>query len=61
MHELIPTFFKASFTFEKKIQTLQQISAFFLNTHLVKFFLFIKSWIQTNQKSTTVMQSISST
>ena len=61
LHELSITFFKAYFTFEKKFQTLQQISAFFLDTHLIKLFLFLKFWIQTNQKSITVIQDISST
>ena len=46
--ELSLTFCKTYFTFEKIFQTLQQICAFFLNTHLIKFFLFIKFWIQAN-------------
>ena len=53
-------FFKNYFTFEKKFQTLQQISAFFLNTHLIKLFLFIKFLIQAKQKSITVLQGFSS-
>ena len=42
LHELSLTLFKAYCTFEEKFQTLQQISAFSLNTRLIKFFLFIK-------------------
>ena len=42
LHELSIAFFKAYFTFEKKFQALQQISAFFLDTHLIKLFLFLK-------------------
>ena len=38
LHELSLTFFKAYFTFEKKFQTLQNIGAFLLNMHLMKFF-----------------------
>ena len=61
MSKLNLIFFKAYFTFEKKFQTWQQISAIFLNTYLIKFFLFIKFKIQANQKSLTVMQDIGST
>ena len=61
MHELSLTFLKTYFTFEKKFQTLQQISAFVLNIDLIKSFLFLKFWIQAYQKSITVMQDTSST
>ena len=61
LHELSLTFFNHYFTFEKNFQTLQEINAFFLNAPLIKFFLFVKFWVQMNHKSITVTQDISFT
>ena len=43
-----------------KLLMLQQISAFFLKTHLSKFFFFLKFRIQANQKSIAVVQGFGS-
>ena len=45
----------------KNFKHCKKLVRFFLNTHLIKFFQFIKIWIQADQKSITVIRDISST
>ena len=45
----------------KNFKHCKKLVRFFLNTHLIKFFQFIKIWIQADQKSITVVRDISFT